>query len=289
MFQELRSEVLKVRIASAGAELHSVRRLDDDTEYLWQADPAHWSRHAPVLFPIVGRLAGDELRHLGRTARMSQHGFARGADFDLVQRLDELIVFELRDSPATRERCPFRFRLRIAYHLQADRLRVGYEVHNPDGRDLFFSLGAHPGFACPLGGRGQFEDWRVEFQRPELAARWYLRDGLVAGSRDGFLTGRRMRLSQALFRADALVFKDLRSEWVRLASDRSPRFVRLEFPGFPCFGIWSPGTGAPFVCLEPWCGLADAEVPAGELCDKEGIIRLPARQTFRRSLGMVFG
>jgi galactose mutarotase-like enzyme len=42
---------------------------------------------------------------------------------------------------------------------------------------------------------------------------------------------------------------------------------------WPYFGIWSK-KGSPFVCLEPWYGLADSEDHNQELTEKEGILKL---------------
>ena len=278
--------VARVAIDAVGAELQSLRRLDSDIEYLWQAEPAIWPRRAPWLFPIVGRLRGDTYTWKGNTYHLPQHGFARDRGFRVAGTDRASASFVLMDDASTRAAFPFAFELTISYRMEGGSLAISCEVANPGPEVLPFSFGAHPGFRCPLVAGESFSDYEVAFDRPETSDRWLVDDGLIGAVREPVLRNQQvLPLTEGLFGRGALVFKDLRSERVRLQSRTSGRGVKLELPGFPTFGIWSKAPGA-FVCLEPWCGIADPVDASGRLEDKEGIIFLPPGGTFERRLAV---
>ena len=54
----LSNSELTIKVSPHGAELCSI--VCNEKEYLWQADPAFWKRHSPVLFPIVGSVWENE-------------------------------------------------------------------------------------------------------------------------------------------------------------------------------------------------------------------------------------
>ena len=276
--------LLRVAIASIGAEMQSLQRLDTGIEYLWQGDPAVWPRRAPWLFPIVGRLRDDRYTWRGTEYRLPQHGFARDCAFRVVGTNPESASLVLTDSGASRAGFPFAFELAISYRLEADSLVILCNVTNPGPEVLPFSFGGHPGFRCPLSAGETMEAYQILFGQPEASDRWLVEDGLIGATQEPVLCGRReLPLYEGLFRRGALVFKDLRSETVRLRSRSAGHGVELAFPGFPYFGIWSKPPG-PFVCLEPWCGIADRMGASGRLEDKEGIISLPPGRVFARRL-----
>ena len=51
----MENEKMSVTIADHGAELVSLYDRENQRELMWQADPAYWNRHAPILFPNVGK------------------------------------------------------------------------------------------------------------------------------------------------------------------------------------------------------------------------------------------
>ncbi len=276
MFEILENDFLTVKAKSSGAELVSVAAKADGAEFLWPADPSIWGRHAPVLFPLVGMVKNNQFRYRGRSYQLGQHGFARDAEFSLVEKSAALLVFELGETEATLARYPFRFRLTIRYQLQSSRVVVTYLVENPDSAPLYFSIGAHPGFVCPLGDD---DSYFLEFEQEETAARWHVVDGLCGRPEEKYLDqSKTLALSESLFAHGALIFKGLQSTRIALKSHKHPHSVTVDFAGFPCLGIWSkPG---PFVCIEPWYGLADAVDFDGDLSEKEGIIALAPQQVF---------
>lgn len=280
----LENDQCRVRVNAHGAELSSLVRKDlDHLEYLWQADAAVWGRHAPVLFPIVGRLPEDTYYHQGQPYRLPQHGFARDRAFELVRAAATEVQLRLRDDEQSRQLFPFAFELRITYGLAGHTVRVGWEVLNPAAdAELLFSIGAHPAFRCPLLPAETFEDYAFRFDHPVTIERHLLHGGLLNGQTETLAADvSELPLSYALFAQDALVLKHYDFDRVTLASARSPRQVQMQFAGFPYLGLWTKGAGAPFVCIEPWQGIAGSVGAPGELRDKEGILTLAPGATFR--------
>ncbi|PJJ54788.1 aldose 1-epimerase family protein [Hymenobacter chitinivorans] len=282
----LENDQCRVVVNRHGAELSSLVRKDlpeiADLEYIWPADPAVWGRHAPVLFPIVGRLPNDTYLHQGQEYTLSQHGFARDREFALVEQTEEALTFELQADEASRAAYPFEFVLRIRYQLRGLQLTVKWEVTNPAAaEELLFSIGAHPAFRCPLMPEEKFEDYFFHFDHPVTLERHLLQGGLLTGQTAPVLHEEtEMPLTYELFAQDALVFKHFDFTHLTLRSFASDRAVRLRFDGFPFLGLWTKEKGAPFVCVEPWQGIAGAVGGPVELADKEGILTLRPGQTY---------
>ncbi len=283
MLFTLQNEQCRVQVQARGAELSSFVRLDlaGGLEYIWPADPAYWNRHAPVLFPIVGRLPDNRYQHEGRTYELGQHGFARDQDFALLRQSEFELVFELRSDDASRAVYPFEFALRISYRLAGTTLTVGWEVESTGPAGLLFSIGAHPAFRCPLLPGEAFEDYDFVFDHPVTLERHLLQNGLLSGETEPLLARQtELPLSYELFAQDALVFKQFDFTQLTLRSRRSGHSVRVRFDGFPYLGLWTKGPGAGFVCIEPWQGIAGSTSGSGELAEKEGMLRLDTGQEF---------
>ncbi|UOG74139.1 aldose 1-epimerase family protein [Hymenobacter tibetensis] len=282
MTYTLENEQCRVTIQASGAELSSFVRKDlDNLEYMWEADPAVWGRHAPVLFPIVGRLPNDTYTYQGQTYRLTQHGFARDQEFTLVRQAPAELAFELRANDATRALFPFDFSLLISYRLAGPMLTIGWEVTNLGTGELLFGIGAHPAFRCPLLPDEAFEDYEFVFDHPVSFERHLLEGGLLNGQTESVLQDETtLPLRYELFEQDALVLKHFDFTHVTLRSRRSGRGVRVRFDGFPYLGLWTKGPGARFVCIEPWQGIASATTDSGELAEKEGILTLQPNQEF---------
>ena len=282
----LATPTCRAEISPQGAELTRLSNPETGQEYLWNADPAVWGRHAPVLFPIVGRLPDDTYLHHGRAYRMGQHGFARDAAFAVLHRSATEAVLELRDSAQTRAIYPFAFRLTITYTLTGNELRVNWQVQNlaEAPESLLFSIGAHPAFRCPLRPEAGevFADYEFRFDHPTSFARQLLRQGLRSGQTAPVLHQQSaLPLSYRLFADDALVLApyDFTRLTLQARAGGGPA-VRMEFAGFPYLGLWTKGPEAAFVCIEPWHGVASPVGPPQELADKEGILTLGAGQVF---------
>ncbi|MEO8146031.1 MAG: aldose 1-epimerase family protein [Bacteroidia bacterium] len=262
-----------------GAELCSLKNKDG-VEFIWQADKVIWGRHAPVLFPIVGKLKNDSYTYNDDKYSLSQHGFARDKKFELTDITSNKVSFSLKADDETISKYPFRFELLIIYALKENSINVLYEVLNNDRGEMPFSIGAHPGFCCPISKDEKFEDYEIRFSDNEKLETALLKEGLFNGEKKLLAANDNViKLNADTFINDALVFENLKSTHVILHSTKSKHFVELSFKGFPYLGIWSK-PGAHFVCLEPWCGKADSVTHDDNIMNKEGIIILKPGKHF---------
>ena len=277
----LENEQIKIAVKAKGAELCSLYDKATDTEFIWQADPAFWGKHSPVLFPIVGALKNNSYQYNGKQYELSRHGFAREEQFEASKENDTL-TFTLTESAASLEKYPFRFKLELIYRLKEKKLKVTYRVSNPAQEPLLFSIGAHPAFRLPLDNESEYSDYYLEFSKEETAGRWPISpDGLIEANSIPFLDDRKLPLDKKLFYKDALVFKQLNSNKLLLRSQKNGKGFRFNFEGFPYLGLWA-AKDANFVCIEPWCGIADSVNSDQQLQNKEGIVSLGPSEIFER-------
>jgi galactose mutarotase-like enzyme len=266
----LHGDGISATIVGQGAELVSLRDAHG-TEFLWQAGP-EWRRHSPVLFPIVGRLKSDQLHHRGKTYPMTQHGFARDSRFAWVEQGPSSCTLVLTDDAETRARYPFAFRLAIGYSLGPRQLGVTFEITNTGDELLPASIGAHPAFNWPLLPQLPKEAYRLAFADNEPAPIRRLKDGLLlADPRPTPVVGKTLALSERLFEEDAVILDRPVSKSVRYTADRGPA-IEMSWQGFNELGIWSKPGGAPFLCVEPWHGIASPVEFDGEFTEKPGVM-----------------
>jgi galactose mutarotase-like enzyme len=272
----LRHGPLTATIKAQGAEMCSLKH-EDGVEFVWQAGPA-WPRHAPLLFPIVGRLANDELRHEGKTYRMTQHGFARDSRFAWAGRQESRCTLVLEDSETTRALYPFSFRLTAAYELDQSGLELTLTIANTGKESLPASLGGHPAFNWPLRPGAAKESYALTFASEEAQPVRRLDGGLLRASTEPSpVKGTVLPLSESLFLDDAIIFDRIESNSVRYAAGRgesSEPWLKMSWRGFRELGVWSKPAGAPFVCIEPWRGYASPTGFEGEFIDKPGLMHI---------------
>ncbi len=281
MEYKLENEMLKATINADGAELTSLKDTETDLEYIWQADSSIWARHAPILFPIVGKLKDNTYTYSGKNYVLSQHGFARDLVFSCFYKDKQKIILMLDASDATREIFPFDFVLLVSYTLNEKTLSITYQVENKDKVMMPFSIGAHPAFNCPLSAGESREDYYLEFEKEETLETYLLEAGLFSGETELLYESTTvLPLKQEIFAKDALVFKNLRSDFVTLKSRKKPFAIKVTIKGFPFLGIWSKSEASRFVCIEPWYGLSDQKDASGNLFEKEGIQHLAPQGIF---------
>lgn len=280
MNKTLSNSLLTVTVKQRGAELCSIKGAGG-MEYMWQADPKIWGRHAPVLFPIVGRLNNNRYTLDGKTYEMDKHGFARNMDFELVSETPESLSYRLRPTLVTKKSYPFDFVLTVSYELKNNCLTVKYEVRNKTGKTMPFSIGAHPGFSLKWNESDVIEDYFLEFENAETVDTHLLTDDILLSRKTKRVLTKEnvLRLSRDMFDHDAFIFMDLKSRKVSLGSDKHKRRVAVEFDDFPYLGIWAV-PGAPYVCIEPWHGYLDPEWGDGNILNKPGINKLAPSTVF---------
>ncbi len=264
--------MIEFTVSEHGGQLISLTK--DGKEYICSGTP-YWAYSAPVLFPIVGRLKNDSYRLGEKVYTLKQHGFARNRDFICTD--DEPLTYRLAYDDDTLKSYPFKFVLTTSYRPINNELIITSRVQNPSEDDIWFSLGAHPALKVPFDG-GRFEDYLLYFECEEHAKRIPLtKDGLLSRNRVDFLNGRTVQLNYDLFKDDALVFENLKSR--RISIRHGNKAVTVRADNVPYWGIWTK-PGAPFLCIEPWCGHADFEDFDGDFTQKPGILSLEAGKSF---------
>ncbi len=269
---------LRARINLRGAELW--QWIDrDGVDLLWAGDPQVWSGRAPILFPIVGSLAGGVYRYQGAEYPLARHGFARHADFALVERDAESALLRLAASDESRRVYPFEFELDLRFTCSAGALAVAVSVRNLGDVPMPFSFGFHPALRWPLEPGAARAGHAIRFFAPEPAPISKLDGaGLILPARQPSpVEDRQLDLRDELFTADALIFTDLASRCVDYGAQEQGRqrgrHIRVDFANLPLLGVWTkPGAG--YICIEPWQGLADPAGFAGDIFAKPGIVAL---------------
>lgn len=281
----LRNNIATAEIRKLGAELVNFRRMDNGCEYIWNGDSRYWAGHAPVLFPIVCAVYNGEIRIEREKYLIGNHGFARKSEFELIEKSELQAVFKLTYHKETLQMYPFKFELYIAYKLDLNKIEIEYQVKNVDDKDIYFQIGTHTGFNCPLNPGEKFEDYYLEFERNENLERLFMNEAnVICGKSESLLrNGNKLPLTHQLFENGALVFKSIKSQKISLKSAKTKKNVILSYSNLPNLGLWQ-AKGAPFICIEPWYGIADSDGFIGEFKEKEMMITLNANNSFTCSL-----
>ena len=278
---QLTSDSVAVTINEKGAELQSLQL--NGLEYLWQANAAYWPKHSPVLFPIVGELKDGKYFFNNKAYKLTRHGFARDKTFEAEKTSPVSAVFTLRSDEKTLAIYPFHFIFRVKYEIQKATLSCTYHVTNGGDNTMYFSVGGHPAFKVPLTSDLKYADYFLEFNNDENLNRYLLHKGLTGNETEKIkLNNRMLQLEPSLFYTDAIVLKHIGSDEIKLYSDKNEHGLKFKFRNFPYFGIWA-AVDAPFVCLEPWFGIADSIHHDQQLTHKEGINRLATGESWQRT------
>lgn len=287
---QIENEYLIVQAKREGAELTSIRSKKENIEYLWNGNPDHWNRHAPILFPIVGRLINNTYYVDGTSYELPQHGFARDMTFDLIHQDGNSVSFSLQSNEGTLQKYPYQFTLIVTYTLTENKVTVDYKVANTDNKDIYFSIGAHPGFNCPIHDDETLEDYYFSFMEKEKMETYVLEGPYRKPNKKTLQEPTdTLPLSVELFKDDAIILEGMKQNVVSIRSKKSTQYVTVKFDDFPYVGLWSKPEGAPFVCIEPWYGLADILGESVELKDKKGIQQLAVDGTFHCSYDVIVG
>lgn len=272
---------LTLRVSNHGAELCSI--VCNGKEYLWQADPAFWKRHSPVLFPIVGSVWDNEYRINGIPYPLSQHGFARDMDFELIMERPDELRYRLTDNEETRKKYPFPFCLEIGYRIEGKQIEVQWEVKNTGEKEMYFQIGAHPAFYYPAFDAASDERGYFGFDRTEELKYILITEKGCADPEHAYpleLTDGLLPLDTHTFDKDALILENSQVKKVTLYNKEKQPYLSLHFTA-PVVGLWSPpAKNAPFVCIEPWYGRCDRAHYSGEFKDRDWMRRLAAGEVF---------
>jgi galactose mutarotase-like enzyme len=264
---------LSAEINPLGAELHTLRDAEG-RDLLWNGDPAIWSGRAPILFPIIGEVAGGVIRVDGHEYRLSRHGFARRKTWAVIDHTADAVTFRLEADDETRAVYPFEFQLDLRFAIEGTSLSLTATLTNPGAAPLPASFGFHPALRWPLPGGAARTDHIVRFAEPEPAPIRRLDSAglLRPAPAPSPVAGTDIAVRDAMFEDDAMIFDSLASRSVRFGAPGGT-VLDISFPDMPMLGIWTK-PGAPYLCIEPWHGIADPEGFAGEFREKPGVIEV---------------
>lgn len=277
---------LTATIRTTGAQMVSLKRADG-LELLWHGDSAFWPEHAPILFPLLGPLTNQQLRHQGRKYDMPAHGFAKSQPFEIVERSRERVALQIEDNPETRSMYPFSFQLQVLYELRDNTLHNAIVVTNKSGEVMPCDVGFHPGFQWPLHPDLDKETYQITFEQDEPAP---IRRGigdpifLYGDPHPTPVQSNVLPLDEALFEDQAIVFDQINSRSLRYHADAGPE-LQIDFPDCPYLALWMR-PGASYICVEPWQGLPVEHGWDGEYLSKPAaaLIEPGTTQQWRMSI-----
>ncbi len=280
MIYELKNDYIKVKADSLGAELKSIKRINDEDniEYLWQLNPDIWERQAPLLFPIIGRLKDEEYTYNGNTYRIDIHGFARFRDFMAIQVSENEVSFILETDDDTLAAYPFKFKLTVNYALSGNNIIKSHIVENKGKARLFYEIGGHEGYNLALFEGEKMEDYFIDFPGMTSLNTYTTDENIMINMKKKTLEleDGKIFLSPKVFKDDALIIDEFSKRKVMLRNAKNQRGIDVDFRDFKYLGLWTKYMRSNYVCIEPWSSLPDCNFLGKELLEKQDIRILDA-------------
>lgn len=287
----IQNSEITVTINSIGAELISLKK--ENREYIWQGAKDMWSHHSPILFPIVGGLKDNEFIYKNKTYSLPKHGFASKSDFALKKQSSNELIFELINTSSTMDVYPFAFKLTVTYNISNSSLKTSYNVENlSDVSNMYFSIGAHPAFNCPILKGQNRNEYQLVFDKRLKPLVQMRRDNMLVDEfRQVFKDEGILNIDDHLFDDNALIFSPNPFSSVELRHEPTQRsYLKIDFENFPYLGLWSSlnkESISPFICIEPWYGINDNLNHNKKIEEKKGIIKLLPKEEFNCSYSIL--
>jgi galactose mutarotase-like enzyme len=271
----LTSENYQITVNTLGAELKSFQN-PFGKEFIWNSDPTHWMRSSPLLFPSIGNVRNNKTMINDSEYQMPRHGFCKDLEFNIISSGSNYATFALSSNEATLQSYPYHFELLLTYELQRHKIRMDYQVFNKSDEIMYYHIGAHPGFICPMEAGEALEDYVLEFEKEEhIQSTVYDINNLCFLTSKSYLSldnSPFLPLFTEIFDNDAIYFQHTTSHAVSLINPATQKGIHLAYPDFSSIAIWTPAGGkAPFLCLEPWNGAAIFEDEDDIFCHKRDI------------------
>lgn len=257
----IHSKLSKAVIDTNGAELKSFVDNNTGKEYIWCGDPKHWKGSSPLLFPMVGNLRDGKTIINGKEYQIPKHGFVRDKEFQVLEKSDDKVVFSYSYTEETLKAYPFMFNIRLSYQIVETSLILSYDVYNLDNKEMYYHIGAHPAFNCPLYEGEKFTDYILQFEQKETCLSPVYDFEKFQFDSDNRIchlnSSATLSLDYSMFQKDAIVFDDLKSRKVSFINPATNKGVSVDFNSFDMVAFWTPlNDTAPFLCIEPWNGSA---------------------------------
>ncbi|UOB17744.1 aldose 1-epimerase family protein [Abyssalbus ytuae] len=283
-FVSVKSDKTEVNITKTGAEICSIKNKNG-IEFMWNANPEIWGSFAPVLFPVIGALKNGKYSFEGKEYTVPKHGFIRNNSSLIIKdHTENSVTFQYPYNRESLKNYPFKFEFNITFSVTGNRLTVNHLINNKGNSPMYFSLGGHPAFKCPLYENESYDDYYLQFEKNETLNTYLLNgNGLQTGTAAPLLNNQSvLPLKHSLFDNDALILKNLKSRNISLNHKQKGPVLNVEFNDFNYVGIWAKPNGN-FVCIEPWLGITDHENTNSNFAEKEGIIKLNPKTGFTAS------
>ncbi len=276
MIVEIKNEFLAVKINTLGAEVKSIKTGDE--ERLHQPNEI-WEDQSPVLFPICGAPKDGKITVCGKDYPMPPHGFAMFSEFELVNQTETSATFLLTSSEETKKSYPYDFEFFVTYRLTNNSLDICYKVVNKSVGKMYFSFGSHEGYIIPEGlSAYELHFEKMETEKPHIYETKKIPENSLREA-DGHSV---LDLSDDLFEDSVtVVYKDVESDFVVLRNKETKKEIKVQYPGIENLFVWAEPNHN-FVCIEPWCGLADYGEAHADISEKLGIHELFEDSSFER-------
>ncbi|MFA6848962.1 MAG: aldose 1-epimerase family protein [Selenomonadaceae bacterium] len=284
MLITIENEKMIAVINTKGAEIMSLKNKVNKIEYIWQADPACWGSHAPVLFPFIGQSKNKKYTYEGKTYPMVNHGLARHHDFYVKQQKNDLVALAFDDDKETRKVYPFNFFFCVQYILKENALVVQYKVENKAAdMPMYYSIGAHPGFNVPFIEGVDGDNYELRFTNGGMRRLYRLQDTvdflIDSAKTEEVSLEKAIELKSEMFSNGLIAYECDDTMCCTLASKKTQHSISVTWANMNHLCLWSQGQPLSFVCIEPWCGLPDRVDATGEITEKYGIQKLAAKQS----------
>lgn len=274
MIASINNDYLEIGVKDFGAVLTSVKSKKTGYEFLWQGNPEIWNGQSPILFPVIGKMLDDKYRLNGKEYNMIRHGLARHYAFELCEKKENELIFVQSENEETLKSYPYKYKLYISFKVEENRLTVTHTVKNENDGVMYFSIGAHPAFNCDIGDEIVFE------KEETLYSERIDHDSVIIDEKDLILDNdNTIKISENIFDKDALIFSSMKSKSVVLNNLKRNKKIKFIFGEAPFFAVWAKPK-APYVCLEPWCGVNDSYDKKADISQKRGIQSLNKGESF---------
>lgn len=272
----LKNDRIYIEISEIGAEIRAFQK--DGTDVLYNGKSPYWDGVAPIMFPVCDGTIDGVIEVDGVRYPMILHGYARLSRFDVFDEGENFVTFVHRSNEETKKSYPYDYELFITYTLKNTKLDIRYDVKNHSKEDMYFQIGAHEAYACYDG----IENYDIIFPGKETLDASIRNGRCIENKTRRILTDSdTLPLLYEYFEVDSLVFKGVKSKSVTLKNRETGKAVTLEYEGFGYLSFWTR-VGAPFICIEPWCGVQHTVGDSPDIKKREGVNVLGADKTFTR-------
>lgn len=287
----LENSKIKIELSTLGAELQSLYSKITQQEYLWQPGGELWPHHSMLLFPSPGRIAQDRIIVGGKIYPAMMHGFVNDMEFEVLKQSENEVLLELSDTPYTQKYFPYKFKLQVEFSLEDVHVIQKFRVINMDEKKIYFSLGAHPGFYCPIDINECGDEYSLVFDCPQTINLLHLdpHTRLLTGEKTPVLeNAKELYLRDHFFDDGPMLFEGVSAKTITLRSNTSGAFVEMGIEGFPYMCLWGPPGKMSLIAIEPWCGITD-RIDTNHVWEhKPGIESIDIGETFERFLSFYF-